>query len=86
MVTTPKNVNARAPQLWNTTIPKDNQLVTRKEQIMVRFPDVFEQIGKFLGKPHEIQLDPNVPPKQTPCRPVARHLKEAFKTEIDKML
>ena len=65
MVTIPKNVNARAPQLWNTVIPKDNQLVTRKEQIMVRFPDVFEGIGKFLGKPYKIQLDPNVPPKQT---------------------
>ena len=24
MVTTPENVNARAPQLWNTAIPKDN--------------------------------------------------------------
>ena len=53
---------------------------------MVRFPDVFEGIGKFPGKPYEIQLDPNVPPKQTPCRPVPIHLKEAFKTEINKML
>ena len=86
MVTITKNVNARAPQLQNTTIPKDNRLVTRKEQIMARFPDVFEGIGKFLGKPYEVQLDPNVPPKQTPCRSVPIHLKEAFKTEIDKML
>ena len=86
MVTIPNNVNARAPQVRNTTTPKDNQLVTRKEQIMARFPDVFEGIGKFPGKPYEIQLDPNVPPKQTPCRPVPIHLKEAFKTEIDKML
>ena len=53
---------------------------------MARFPDIFEGIGKFLGKPYEIQLDPKVPPKQTPCRPVPIHLKEAFKTEIDKML
>ena len=53
---------------------------------MARFPDVFEGIGKFPGKPYEIQLDPKVPPKQTPCRPVPIHLKEAFKTEIDKML
>ena len=86
MVTIPKNVNARAPQLQNTAIPVDNQLVTRKEQIMARFPDVFEGIGKFLGKPYEIQLDPNVPPKQTPYRPVPIHLKEAFKTEVDKLL
>ena len=65
MVTIPKNVNARAPQLWNTAIPKDNLLVTRKKQIMARFPDVFEGIGKFLGKPYKIQLDqiyhPNKP-------------------------
>ena len=53
---------------------------------MARFPDVFEGIGKFPGKPYTIQLDPKVPPKQTPCRPVTIHLKEAFKIEIDKML
>ena len=53
---------------------------------MARFPDVFEGIGKFPGKPYEIQLDANVPPKQTSCRPVPVHLKEAFKTEINKML
>ena len=86
MITIPENVNARAPQLQNTMIAKNKQLVTRKEQIMARFPDVFEGIGKFLGKPYKIQLDPNVPPKQTPCRPVPIHLKKALKTEIDKML
>ena len=86
MVTTPKNGNPRAPQLWNAMIPKDNQLVTRKEQIMARFPDVFEGIGKFRGKPYTIQLDLKVPPKQTPCRSIPIHLKEAFKTKIGKML
>ena len=68
------------------SIPEANRLINSKEQIMARFPDIFEGIGKFLGKPYEIQLDPKVPPKQTPCRPVPIHLKEAFKTEIDKML
>ena len=53
---------------------------------MARFPDVFEGIGKFPGKPYEIQLDPKVPPKQTPYRPIPIHLKEASKTEIDQML
>ena len=53
---------------------------------MAIFPDIFEGIGKFLGKPYEIQLDAKVPPNQTPCRPVPIHLKEAFKTEINKML
>ena len=58
MVSTPKNGNPRAPQLWNTTIPEDNQLVTRKEQIMARFPDVCKGIRKFPGKPYTIQLGP----------------------------
>ena len=53
---------------------------------MTRFPDVFEGIGKFLGMPYEIQLDPKVPPTQTPCRPIMIHLKDAFKQEIDRML
>ena len=84
-VTIPENVDARDPQLRKTLMPKDNQLITKKEQIMARFPYVFEGIRKFLGKPYKIQLDPKVSPKQTPCRPVPIYLKEAFKTEIDKM-
>ena len=85
-MTMSKNGNVRTPQSQNTMIPEDNQLVTRKEQIMARFPDVFEGIGKFPGEPYKIQLDPKVPHKQTPCRPVPIHVKEAFKAEIDKML
>ena len=54
--------------------------------MLARFPDVFKGIGKFPGKPYKIQLDPNVLPKLTPCMPIPIHLKEAFKTEIDKML
>ena len=46
-VTISKNGNVRTPQSWNTMIPEDNQLVTRKEQIRARFPDVFEGIGIF---------------------------------------
>ena len=53
---------------------------------MARFPDVFEGIGKFPGEPSKILLDPKVPPKQTPCRLVPIHLKQAFKAEIDNML
>ena len=66
-----------------TKILDDTQLITRKEHIMARFPDVFKGIGKFPGEPYKIQLDPKVPPKQTPCRPIPIHLKEAFKAEID---
>ena len=53
---------------------------------MAQFPDVFQGVGKFPGEPYRIRLDPQVSPKQTPCRPVPVHLKQAFKAEIDKML
>ena len=82
----PKNGNIRTPQSQKAMISEDAQLITRKEQIMTRFPNVFEGIGKFPGEPYKIQLDLKVPPKQTPCRPVPIHLKEVFKAEIDKML
>ena len=64
---------------------QSSKLITSKDQIMAQYPDVFEGIGKFLGPPYTIHLDPSVPPKQTPCLPVPIHLKESFK-EIDKML
>ena len=67
-------------------IQTNDQLVTQKEHIMARFPDVFEGVGKFPGEPYKIQLNLKVPPKQTPCRPVPIHFKQAFKAEIDKML
>ena len=82
----PKNDNISTPQSQQTKISQGTQLITKKEQIMASFPDVFEGIGKFPGEPYKIQLDPKVPSKQTPCRPVPIHLKEAFKAEIDKML
>ena len=53
---------------------------------MCNYPDVFEGIGRFLGPPYHIQLDPNITPKQTPCCPFPVYLKEAFKQEVDKML
>ena len=61
-------------------------IVRTKEQMMEHYGDVFEGIGRFPGEPYHIQLDPSVKPKQTPCRPVALHLKDAFRAEIDKML
>ena len=61
-------------------------MITSKGHIMKHYPDVFEGIGKFLGPPYTIQLDPSIQPKQTPCRPVPIVLKETFKKEIDKML
>ena len=85
--TVPQNDNntSNTPSKHNMT-QEDNKLVTRQEHIMAQFPDVFEGVGKFPGKPYKIRLDPKIPPKQTPCRPVPVHLKHAFKVEIDKML
>ena len=65
---------------------KSHKMITSKDQIMRQYSDVFNGIGKFLGPPYTIHLDPSIQPKQTPCRPVPIHLKEAFKKEIDKML
>ena len=60
--------------------------ITSKEQILLKYLDVFKGISRFPGLPYHIQVDLNIMPKQTPCRPVPIHLKEAFKKEIDKML
>ena len=65
---------------------KSHKMITSKEQIIRQCPDVFDGIGKFLCPPYTIHLDPSIQTKQTPCRPVPIHLKEAFKKEIGKML
>ena len=66
--------------------PLPINIVTKKVDIKEHYADVFEGVGHFPGPPYHIQLDPKVPPKQTPVRPVPVHLKEAFKQELDKML
>ena len=65
---------------------RSHKMFTSKDQIMRQYPDVFDGIGRFLGPPYTIYLDPSIQPKQTPCRPVPIHLKEAFKKEIDNIL
>ena len=62
------------------------KLITTQCQILQEYPDVFEGIGKFPGPPYHIHVDPGVTPKQTPCRPIPIHLKDAFQQEISKML
>ena len=56
--------------------PGMNILVTSKEQIISKYPDIFEGISRFPGPPYHIQVDPNITLKQTPCRPVPVHLKK----------
>ena len=65
---------------------KPSTLITNQKQILQEYPDVFEAIRKFLGPPYHIQIDPTVTPKQTPCRPIPIHLKDAFQKEINQML
>ena len=45
---------------------KGPKLITSKEMIMHEYPVVFQGIGKFPGPDYHIQLDPSMPPKQTP--------------------
>ena len=66
-----------------TILPK---LITTQSQILQEYPNVFEGIWKFPGLPYHIHVDPGVTPKQTPCRPIPIHLKDAFQQEISKML
>ena len=60
-------------------------ILMKKSDIKEHYPDVFEGVGHFPGPPYHIQLDPKVPSRHTPVRPVPVHLKEAFKQELDKM-
>ena len=72
------------------TVPDAKQvvskLVTSKEQILQSYPDVSEGITCFPDPPYHIQIDQSITPKQTPCRPIMVHLKEAFKQKINKMM
>ena len=65
---------------------KPPKLITTCEQIKQHYPDVFDGIGRFLGSPYHINVDPTVHPKQTPCRPVPINFKGAFQREISQML
>ena len=65
---------------------KPPKLITTYDQIKQQYPDIFEGTGQFPGPPYHINIDPTVPPKQTPCRPVLIHLKSAFQKEINQML
>ena len=55
-----------------------SKFITSKEQTLAHYPDVLYGIGKFSSPPYNIQLDPSITPKQTPCQPVPVHLKEGI--------
>ena len=70
----------------NNNKSKQPTLITNQKQISQEYSNVFEGIGKFPGPPYHIQVDPTVSLKQTPCRPILIHLKDAFQKEINQML
>ena len=84
-VSTQKNKQKEANQT-PAVIKQNPKLITNKEMILQEYPDVFQGVSKFLGVDYHIQIDPSVPPKQTPCWPVLIHLKETFQHELNKML
>ena len=80
-----KNKQKEATQTPTET-KQGPKLIKNKEMILQEYPDVFQGVGIFLGADDHIQIDSSVPPKQTPCWPIAIHVKEMFQQELNKML
>ena len=57
----------------NSFIPHD------PDQIKEKYGDIFEGLGKFLSRSYHINIDPTVPLKRVPCKPVPIHQQEEFK-------
>ena len=55
-----------SPQAPTKKQHKPHKMITSKDQIMRQYPDVFDGIGKFLGPPYTIHLDPSIQLTQTP--------------------
>ena len=62
------------------------QLVTSKDDIIRYFPEILEGLGKFPGEPYHINVDPSIPPKCLPARPVPVSQQAAFKQQLDDMI
>ena len=56
-----------------------------KQDFMRFFPDCFQGLGKFQGEPHHIEVDPSVPVKMTPCRPMPLYKQSIFKQHLVEM-
>ena len=59
-------------------------MITSKEQILSKYPDIFEGISRFPSLAYHIQVDMNITLKQTPCRPVLIHLQEGSKKKLTR--
>ena len=74
------------PSLDNLSQPTSStQIVHTKHDLMRWFPDCFQSLGKFQGEPYLIEVDPSVPSKMTPCRPVPLHEQAHFKQQLAEM-
>ena len=81
--TTKQEVAAQSPAA-RREVPK---LITSKKMILHVNTQMFLRgSDTFFGPSYHIQIDPSIHPKQTPCRPIPVHLKEAFQQEINKVL
>ena len=66
-----------------TTSVLTKQLVTSIGDIIKHFPEILEGLGKFPGEPYHINVDPSLPPKCLPARPVPVHQQAAFWQQLD---
>ena len=74
------------PSLTTTHIPAANGQVSHTlEEVKKKFSNVFDGLGKFPGKPYHINFNPEIPPKQVPCRPVPVHQQEELKRQLTEM-
>ena len=75
--------NKLLPQLSEVqqTAPEEGP-ITRVEDLMRRYPDRFDVIGKFEGEYHMV-TDPNVPPSQHAMRKVPIEYQEKIEKELD---
>ena len=69
-----------------TTSVLTKQLVTSKDVIIKYFPEILGGLGKFPSEPYHINVDPGVPLKCLPARPVPFHQQPAFKQQLDDMI
>ena len=74
------------PSLKTTHITAANgQVPHTLEEVRKKFSDVFDGLGKFPDKPYHINLNPEIPPKWVPCRPVPVHQQEDFQRQLTEM-
>ena len=53
--------------------------VHTKEDLMSLYPDCFTHLDKFQNEPVHTDVDPSIPPKKTPYKPVPIHQEATFK-------